>query len=256
VPSQPISIPESARDLENYLLDRIMIGRSSAWPGCFEFHTVALFCEALGTLLRFGPNSRTHDLSARNLIGAGADGFQMFRGGSARITSCLKELQATAGVADQADYGKLYTPLLACLRERRKDTAFDELRRLIREFILDNFHVPDGTSILGEISNASRVVTIGIAAKEADVPISLLNRQLSFVGAVQGKTSGNTISDRATLIPRGIMDAAVAEVRKFTSLAVTRSTIGADRYTMERLCADLVINPHFPIDDEGMPVFS
>lgn len=253
-PSPPTSIPKNAQMLETHLLDRIAKGRCEDWADRFEFHVVALFCEALGTLMQFGSNARAHALSAQNLIEAGAAGFQVFRNGPARITSCLKELQARAG-ADQADYGKLYTPLLACLRERRKDEAFDELRRLVREFILNNFHVPDGTSVLGEVSHTARVVTIGIAAKESDVPISLLNRQLSLVGAIQGKTSNNTISDRATLTPRGIMDTAVAEVRKFTSFAVTRSTIGADRYTMERLCADRVINPHFPIDDEGMPVF-
>ncbi|MFT3688873.1 hypothetical protein [Paenirhodobacter sp.] len=190
----------------------------------------------------------------QELIEAGAVGFQIFREGPVRIIACLKEIQEMAGT-DQADYGKLYTPLLTCLRERRKDEAFDELRHLVREFILDNFHIPDGTSILGELSHCSRVLTIGIAAKESDVPISLLNRQLCMVGAIEGKTSDNTISDRATLIPRETMDAAVAEVKKLNSFAVTRSTIGADRYTMERLCGDGVINLHFPPNDDGMPVF-
>lgn len=253
-PSLPIPIPENAQMLETHLLHRIAKGRREDWVDRFEFHVVALFCEALGTLVRFGSHSRTHDLSAQNLIEAGAVGFSIFREGYAEITSCLKNFQQTAPAADKADYGKLYAPLLACLRERRKDTAFDDLRSLVREFILDNFHVPVGTSVLGEVSDNPRVVTVGIAAKQSGIQISILNRQLKMVDAIFGKSSKNTISDRATLISKSAMNSAVAEVRKLSSLAVTRAAIGADRYTMERLCAEGLIRLHFQKNDGGMPL--
>ncbi|HEY0123135.1 MAG TPA: TniQ family protein [Rhizobium sp.] len=253
-PSLPIPISENAQMLEAHLLDRISKGRREDWVDRFEFHVVALFCEALGTLVRFGSNARTHDLSAQNLIEAGAVGFSIFREGYAEIISCLKGLQETATAADNADYGKLYTPLLACLRERRKDTAFDDLRSLVREFILDNFHVPVGTSVLGELSDTPRVVTVGVAAKQEGLPISILNRQLKMVDAIHGKSSRNTISDRATLISKAVMDSAVAEVRKLSSLAVTRAAIGADRYTMERLCEEGLIRLHFQNSDGEMPL--
>lgn len=138
---------------------------------------------------------------------------------------------------------------------RPKDTAFDELRGLVREFILDNFHVPSGTSVLDSVSEKSRVVTVAVAAKQADVPISLLNRQLKLVGALQGKDSDNTVSDRTMLLPQTVVDEAVANVKKLASFAVSRAAIGAEIYTMERICAEGLVSLHFPHGDGGMPVF-
>lgn len=74
-PSQPTPAPESPRLLESYLLGRIDKGRGEGWSDGFEFHVVALFCEALGTLVRFGSKTSTWDLSPYKLIEAGAAGF-------------------------------------------------------------------------------------------------------------------------------------------------------------------------------------
>ncbi len=238
--------------LEGHLLRRIRQGSGRAWVDEQAFHVTWLFSEALGTLLTQGPKARMATQSVQALVRSGATGFGLMSAGRDAILATLSDIRDQAG-RDRDAYGKLYGPVLSCLLDRRKDPAFDELRHLVREFILDNFRVPRGSSLLGEKCPETRFFTAWSASKHFDVPLSLLSRQLRQEGQLTGSLPNNK-SDRTLLIPKARMEATVAEVRKLHSVTVTRALLGADRFVMDRLCASGLLTPHFQ-DDGGLPVY-
>lgn len=251
-PAAIMHIGSDVTALEDYLLQRIRQGRGSDWIDRQAFHVVWVVSETLGLLLTEGPKAKLHEQDAGTLIRAGAAGFDVLRAGPNRIRAVLTAIRDDAG-ADQSNYGKLYAPVLTCLLERRRDPGFDEIRRLVRSFILQNFRVPPNSSVLGEKSVGNHVFTALTASRHFDVPLSVLNRQLRKEG-LRSDPRHNEKSDPTLLVPRDRMEAVIAEVRKLSSIAVTRAVIGADRYVMDRLCAAGLLVPHFP-DDGCMPMF-
>ena len=251
----PVGIMHVGADdaaLEDYLVDRIKNGLGRDWIDRQAIHVVWLFAEALGTLLTRGSEGRRTKQSVQELIHAGAVGFDVISRGPQEIRNTLTDIRSQTGGSGNA-YGKLYTPILSCLIERRMDPEFDEIRKLVREFILDNFPVSPGTSILGEPCTEARVFTVHTASKHFGVPISRLTRQLRSEGLL-GTRPTNIKSDGSSPISKVQMAASVAEVRKLLSVKQAQSVIGADRYVMERLCAAGLLVPHFA-DDGGMPMF-
>ncbi|MFV0490837.1 MAG: TniQ family protein [Pseudorhodobacter sp.] len=238
--------------LQDHLLRRIREGSGRAWVDDQAFHVTWLFSEALGTLLTQGPKARMATQSIQALVRSGATGFELMSAGRNAILAALSDIRDQAG-GDRDAYGKLYGPVLSCLLDRRKDPAFDALRHLVREFILDNFRVPPGSSLLGEKCPETRVFTAWSASKHFDVPLSLLSRQLRQEGQLTGSLPNNK-SDRTLLIPKAQVEAMVAEVRQLHSVTVTRAVLGADRHVMDRLCASGLLTPHFP-HDGGLPVY-
>lgn len=202
-------------------------------------------------LLTAGSKAKMPEQSVPSLIRAGAVGFEVMRGGPEAIKTVLADIRDQAG-KDRNAYGKLYGPSLSCLQERRKDPGFDTLRYLVRDFILDNFRIPPGTSLLGEKCSKTRVFTAWSASKHFDVPLSLLSRQLRKQGRRTDELPNNK-SDRTLQIPRAQMEATVAEVRKLSSVTVTRAVLQADRYVMDRLCTAGLLVPYFC--DDGLPMF-
>ncbi len=251
-PAAIMHIGSDVTALEDYLLQRIRQGRGSDWIDRQAFHVVWVVSEPLGLLLTEGSKAKLHEQDAGTLIRAGAAGFDVLRAGPDRIRAVLTAIRDDAG-ADRSNYGKLYAPLLTCLLERRRDPDFDEIRRLVRSFILQNFRVPPNSSVLGEKSVGNHVFTALTASRHFDVPLSVLNRQLRKEG-LRSDPHRNEKSDPTLLVPRERIEKVVAEVRKLSSIAVTRAVIGADRYVMERLCTAGLLVQHFP-DDGCMPMF-
>ncbi|NIY79886.1 hypothetical protein HCZ23_10440 [Celeribacter sp. HF31] len=143
--------------------------------------------------------------------------------------------------------------MIAELRARRNDPDFDVLRHLMCECVLDHFYVPEGTSLLGETCGAPRLLTVGVASKRSGIPISTLTRQLKRSGELTTEMK-NGLSDRAMLVAAKVMNSAIAEAEKLSSLKVAREVLGCDRYTMERLIESEVVPLHFPAGEGSLPM--
>jgi len=148
VPAKIVHVGLEDLELENNLLQRIRNGPENSWINGLAFHVVWLFSEAMGLLLTRGPKAKLHEQDTSVLIRAGAVGFVVLRSGPEGLQWVLTNIMDEAG-PDRNNYGKIYAPLLTCLVERRRDPDFNDLRRFARSFILQNFRVPPGTSILG-----------------------------------------------------------------------------------------------------------
>ncbi|PTQ66848.1 TniQ family protein [Celeribacter persicus] len=253
VPGEITEVADEDLGLAVYLTDRIRLGRGQAWLDGFEFHVVSSFVEALGTLLKFGSKARPHLLSAPELIKAGAAGYAVARHGPDAIRNALDTIRTSAPKSQKPDYSKIYGPVIAELRARRNDPDFDVLRHLIREYVLDYFYVPEGTSLLGETCGAPRLLTVGVASKRSGIPISTLTRQLKRDGELTSEMK-NGLSDRAMLVSATVMDAAIGEAEKLTSLKIAREVLGCDRYTMERLIESGMMPLHFPAGEGSLPM--
>lgn len=244
----------AARPLESYLRDRIIHGAGDAWHDGQAFHAVHLICEALGTLILKGPGAKAKGLEPQELVAAGSAGFEVLRGGPTAVRSVLFDLWQAAGKPSRA-YGELYRPVLSCLVERRGDPTFNDLRGLVREYMLDTFHVPQGTSLLGEECGRPRVHTIATAAKCYEVPRSRLARQLRASGQLDAAVRNSGARHHEILIPVRDIEAAVAEVRGLSSVATAGARLGLDRHQMERLCVDGLLQPQFD-KDGAMPLYA
>ncbi|WP_394707445.1 TniQ family protein [uncultured Celeribacter sp.] len=253
VPGEITEVADEDLSLEVYLADRIRLGRGQAWLDGFEFHVVSSFCEALGTLLQFGSKARPHLLSAPELIKAGAGGYELARHGAEAFRNALDTIRTSAPKSQKPDYSKIFGPVIAELRARRNDRDFDVLRHFIREYVLNHFYVPEGTSLLGETCGAPRVLTVGVASKRTGIPISTLTRQLKRSGELTSEMK-NGLSDRAMLVSATVMDAAIGEEKKLSSLKIAREVLGCDRYTMERLIESGMMPLHFPAGEGSLPM--
>ncbi|NVK21481.1 MAG: TniQ family protein [Kangiellaceae bacterium] len=253
VPGEITEVTDEDLGLEVYLADRIRLGRGQAWLDGFEFHFVSSFCEALGTLLKFGSKARPHLLSAPELIKAGAAGCAVAKHGANVIRNALNTIRTSAFKFHKPDYSKIYGPVIVELRARRNDPGFDVLRHLMREYVLDHFYVPEGTSLLGQTCGAPRLLTVGVASKRSGIPISTLTRQLKRSGELTSEMK-NGLSDRAMLVSATVMDAAIGEAKKLSSLKIAREVLGCDRYTMERLVESEMILLHFSIGEGSLPM--
>ncbi|NIY79924.1 hypothetical protein HCZ23_10655 [Celeribacter sp. HF31] len=217
VPGEITEVADEDLSLEVYLADRIRLGRGQDWLDGFEFHAVSSFCEALGTLLQFGSKARPHLLSALDWIKAGAAGYAVAKYGPDAIRNALDTIRTSAPKSQKPDYSKIFGPVIAELRARRNDPDFDVLRHLMRDYVLDHFYVPEGTSLLGETCGAPRLLTVGVASKRSGIPISTLTRQLKRSGELTSEMK-NGLSDRGMLVSATVMDAAIADAEKLSSL--------------------------------------
>ncbi|MGB1264733.1 MAG: TniQ family protein [Nereida ignava] len=248
----PVCVEQRYTEYEEYLTQRLWQKPTSHWIDAQAFHVVWQMSEALGLLLTKGPNSKPQDESAPTLINAADAGFAVLSLGPQALIKALADIRDEAG-SDRSAYGKLYRPLMSCLRERRDDAEFDIIRQLVREFIRDNFYIPSDTSLLGEICDHPRIHTVLTASKFFDVPTSLLSRRLRKNGLIP-KGQPNNVSNRNLLIHSSQIERLVDDVKKLSSITVVRALFGVDRYLMERLCHERILEPYFG-DDGGMPVY-
>ncbi|MBK4214712.1 TniQ family protein [Paracoccus caeni] len=254
IPEKIMPGPCGERELDAYLAKRIEVGAGQEWIDQQPLHVIHSCAEALGLAVRNGPGFRVRDASTLELISAGNEGIKWLATGKEGLLAILADLLAASG-ADRANYGKIYTTFLSCLIERRLDPDFDPIRDIVREFIRDHFYIPAETSLLGRICDTPRVYTVATAAKTFDVPISHLSRYLVRESRIVRQTRKNTISDVNTLVPVGVMRGAVMDVRKLSTLAVSRTVLGIDRFVMERLCEAGLLSPRLGSEDGGMPLY-
>jgi len=240
------------RLLEDYLRDRIIHGAGEAWLDRQAFHVVHLVCEALGSLNLHIPAGKAHGLGLTDLVSAGSAGFEVIREGPTAIRAFLLELWRRAGRPSRA-YAQLFRPVMTCLLERRRDPEFDEVRELIRELILDTFHVPAGTSLLGQPCGQPRNHTLATAARTCSVARSRLARQLDVSDQVVASGTKDGTNHKALFSAEEVA-IAVGEIRNLASMAAAGARLGLNRHQMERLCSDGLFQPKFE-QARALPVY-
>ena len=237
---------------EEYLVKRLETGSGTTWLDALPIHVVVHFSEALGTVVAFGSDSSFEEITDEQKIEASALGFHHLSQGTGAVQAALEDLYSEAGRYRTA-YRKLLAPVLKVLADNAKDAAFDGLRDLVREFVRDNFHIPDGTDLLGEVCSQSRVYTAFKAGREFGLSVSLINRELKKRGLRQDG-GPNHKSDPSLLIPRRKMLDCVESVKSLSSITVVQTLLGLDRFVLEQLEDAGLLLSYFG-DDRGRPMY-
>ena len=237
---------------EEYLVKRLETGPGTSSPDALPIHVVVYFCETLGTVLAFGSDCSFEELTDEQKIEASALGFHHLSQGTGALQAALQDLFSEAGPY-RTTYGKLLAPVLRVLSENARDTDFDGLRDLVREFVRDNFHIPDGTDILGEVCSQSRVNTAFKASREFGLSVSLINRELKKRGLRQ-EGAPNHKSERSLLIPRREMLDCIKSVKRLSSITAVQALLGLDRFVLEQLEDAGLLLSYFG-DERGRPMY-
>ncbi len=141
----------SVSPLQNYALDRLAGKTGSPWLDGEGLEQAVRASEMLGILVAFEPAPNLDKLTEDDWDRAGAVGYIYTSQGEAGIRRALTEVQARASYSGsnpgpQRVFGRLYQWL--SLSRAKKDPG--DIKRILREHILDTMEVGAGTVVLGE----------------------------------------------------------------------------------------------------------
>ncbi len=139
--------PRNLTLLEEYLSSRLD-GESGKYPwlDSHEFSVVAQLCEAVGAVTIHGRDTKVNILSDDDWNSAGAAGFEIVSKGAPAICDWLGQMRSAnpyngaAHEGPQAVFGTFYKWLAFSAQNR----AFDPVRELLRQHIIETFPVGPG----------------------------------------------------------------------------------------------------------------
>lgn len=191
------------RGLENYLIGRVGGARASAFLDGLEYRVVAATSTALGCLIRSGPKAKLDDLSQREIRSAGHYGFQVLSEGTASFREALERIRMSKPVA-AAKHRKRFGGFFDWLRNK-EDPAFNPIKDIVREYILDTFPVPEGMEVLGVECGEQRRHTLATGARMIDMNRARLGHRLVERGLASVKP-GRPIPVLLDYIPVDVLE--------------------------------------------------
>ncbi len=174
--------------LEFYLASRLegVSQRPAPFLDRTEFHAAARICEMLGVVLLFGTHVNIDTLTSNDRFRAGNMGFTVAEPGEASIRDALTQIRRNYRgsqlnrAGPQAVFGRFYQWL--ALSTGAQHPAYDEIRNLLRELILDSFSISPGTELLGKPLRERRLHCLRTASNETGIGSRQLKRILAFLG--------------------------------------------------------------------------
>lgn len=137
-------------------------------------------CETLGTLLRFGSETRLSALDPAEKQAAGQAGFNVLRDGKAALKDVLLDMVPSEDGARQ-NYSKIYGPFYEWLTDQDADAGFSPIMDIMRDVITDNYVVRPGMTILGTVIEEN--INLQEAALRLDLSEELF-RKLVYDGLI------------------------------------------------------------------------
>jgi hypothetical protein len=176
----------SPSHLEQYLRARIAGCRTHPWLDALPFYAAAKLCEVLGAIALHGPKVNLEALGDHEMWEAGGVGHDIAADGPRGIRSLLDQLASAyslrvGGPGPKALFGRLYE----WLAHESEDPAYDPVRHIIREHVVDTMPVGPEDEIFGTPVAERRVWSIHQAAKATGTHPKRL-RKLLVAGGVVG----------------------------------------------------------------------
>ncbi len=138
------------------------------WLDALPLYVAAQWCEALGVSMLHPAKVQTSKLTEADWAAAAEEGFRISSPGEDSIRTALQQLtraeKRTRGIVGPRDtYGYGFH----LLQKTIKDTAFEPIRKLVRDFAMNAMPWKIGTDMLGVTIDENRVVTVTTAAQAA-----------------------------------------------------------------------------------------
>jgi len=174
--------PQEPGPLQTYVLRRLAGAKGPALLDSMRVASVVRLCETTGAVALF-PDLDTKQLSDEQREAAGTAGYQALAGGGVSFRSLLAQLKSTVHRRSRLDgptavFGKLYW-----LLSRTSDAPdLDAVRDIMRDFVVDNFAIEGGQSVLGKPLDRRRLHSIQTLARQTSVHPKVLRRHLRVAG--------------------------------------------------------------------------
>lgn len=171
--------PRSVSPLQQYLLGRLNGLTGPAWLDGEGLEQSVRASEMLGVLMAFGAKPNLDQLTEDDWDHAGAVGFGYTSHGEVGIRLALTEVQKSfkyngSNAGGQKLFGRLYQWLA---RSRSKKDPGD-IKRILREHIIDTMEIPKNGIVLGEKLAARRLHSCASLARETKVDPRTLHGML------------------------------------------------------------------------------
>ena len=160
--------------------------------------------EMLGACLLFGTRADLNELSEDDWDAAGAAGFEATSRGPEAIHEVLKDIlkayrrASSVRAQPQAVFGRLYM----WLQFKRNRKPRGPIEDVVREFILDNMVVEEGTRLFGHSVASPRFHSVATLAWKCPMDPRTLNRALVRAGLSPAAMRIRSIRTRSSMPKR------------------------------------------------------
>jgi len=231
-------VPREVSPLQTYVVDRLDGCEGPKHLDRQALDAIVRSAELLGAVILYGPRVNLASLTVDQRDAAGARGFTVLEMGEAQVRSELKALFeackcTTSNMGPQKVFGRLYTSM----NGRRVNEDYGILRRVLREFIFENFALASGTYVLGLPLEARRLHTVASLAGET----GLDNRTLRHALVAKGLVPTDAAAGFAFDAEEGRAFAAQV-VRKVTVIALPK-VLGCSRVTCDQILEERIVTP-------------
>ncbi|MCX8281516.1 TniQ family protein [Phyllobacterium sp. 0TCS1.6C] len=155
-------------ELEHYIRKRLSGWRGQDWIDSLPLPAVSKASEMLGMRLLFGASAAASEMSDGDWHSCGQRGFDVLRGGPSSLLETLWHFKAeyrSPFASHNRDLGGFF----AWLTSDPYGGGVEPLRKLVRSFIVENYPVVAGTSILGRRIDRPICITLGSVEKQLGI---------------------------------------------------------------------------------------
>lgn len=178
--------------LQNYVVARLDGQTGPAWLDSHDVEQAVRVTEMLGMLIAFGPEKKPADLDHLERDIAGRTGFEITSGGEVAIRDALFDVQKHAlQSGGRAGRRKHFGPFYEWLSSSRTRKDPGDIRRILREHILETMEVAPGETILGWELTERRLHSVESLAKETGLNPRTLRNVLAAEGLIPDRTGEN-----------------------------------------------------------------
>lgn len=233
--------PRDPGPLQTYALRRLAGERGTALLDSIRISPLVRLCETAGAVALF-PDLDAKQLSEDQREAAGTIGYEALAGGGASFRSLLARLKGTVHRRSRLDgptaaFGKLYWLLSRTL----DDPDLDGVRDIMRDYVLENFAIEGGQSVLGKPLQGRRLHSIQTLSRQTSVHPKVLRRHLRAAGLLSDEQMD--MSDHNVLFDADAGLAVAAPLADALSAAEAMEHLNAPRSQMAVLVEHGFVKP-------------
>jgi hypothetical protein len=241
--------PKKPAPLQTYVVGRLAGAKGAGLLDPMRVASVVRLCETAGAVAMF-PDLDIKQLSDDQREAAGTIGYKALAGGDASFRSLLAQLKSTIHHRSRLDgptavFGKLYW----LLSRTSEDPELAPVRDIMRDFVVENFAIEGGQSVLGQPLDRRRLHSIQTLARQTSVHPKVLRRHLRAAGLVtdrQMEMSDHNVlfdADAGLVVATPLVDA--------LSAAEAMEHLNAPRSQMAVLVEHGFVRPRHRASDAG-----
>ncbi|GAA6202903.1 hypothetical protein NBRC116599_41290 [Aquicoccus sp. SU-CL01552] len=236
----PKQDPRPVSPLQHYVLARLDGAAGPAWLDGEGLEQSVRASEMLGVLMAYGTTPNLDKFTEDDWDHAGAVGFGYTSQGEAGIRQALSEVQQAfkyngRNPGAQAVFGRLYQ----WLRNSKSRKDVGDIKRIVREHILDTMEVPTGGVVLGEKLLERRLYSCASLARATAVDPRTLRGMLIAKGLLPKDESQG--AHHVFAAARGLEIA--RSMRRLVPVTKLPDALGSTRPLVDQLLSDRILTP-------------